>query len=575
MVVFSQLTSKHKVPMVRIQHRAQPKTTKPTAIVQVWLALAWMVIISLVIFNIYSFARTPGRDSSAFLYVAKGILSGEVPYVDRWDHKGPLLYLFNAMGFILSGSSEIWWGLWGLQAAILLGTIHLARKIFEEAFGLASAIVAIIAYLLYYRIFAGVDNFSESYGLLFQFASIYIFYIYTKNGQLSNRNAFAIGCLGGLVFLMRANLIGLWLAIGLQWLFRKRIKNIGMAILGGIVTLSAFSLAFILVDGLPAFWDGAFAYNFAYSQSGFLDKIKATNFFASSFSTPMTLLLLLSYCLGLISCFKSRKRKSDRLMEMIVIAAPFEILLISIGGSQYQYEHYMLTSLPVITILIANLMNNITNYGTIKNLIYQRQKILFVSFLCLAAVLILGSFRQFREDFKGEFQKYIVYHSSSSWSEVCNRLDNEHRTLDIAWICLSDYINKNSRDRDKILAWGAESQIYLYSDRNSPSRFFYQYPLITENYTSKSMIDEFISDILAEKPLFIIDTMNGRLPPLDMSRRLSWNPPHGRYIDRSAEFQPLFDLVQENYSHVLSLGATGIKVYRRNLSVNENNLTTP
>ena len=46
-----------------------------------------------------SFIAKPGGDS-IFMYVAQGILEGEVPYLDRWDHKGPLLYLINAVGLL-------------------------------------------------------------------------------------------------------------------------------------------------------------------------------------------------------------------------------------------------------------------------------------------------------------------------------------------------------------------------------------------------------------------------------------------------------------------------------------------
>ena len=56
------------------------------------IRVAWTsVVITLLLFSLESFVRLPGRDSSAFLYVAQGILEGEIPYLDRWDHKGPLI----------------------------------------------------------------------------------------------------------------------------------------------------------------------------------------------------------------------------------------------------------------------------------------------------------------------------------------------------------------------------------------------------------------------------------------------------------------------------------------------------
>jgi hypothetical protein len=37
----------------------------------------------------------PNDDSAIFLYIGRAILNGQVPYVDIWDHKGPLLYYIN------------------------------------------------------------------------------------------------------------------------------------------------------------------------------------------------------------------------------------------------------------------------------------------------------------------------------------------------------------------------------------------------------------------------------------------------------------------------------------------------
>ena len=56
-------------------------------------AAAWAIIFTaLYLLALDSFIGKPGVDSSLYIYVAKGILEGELPYVDRWDNKGPLLY---------------------------------------------------------------------------------------------------------------------------------------------------------------------------------------------------------------------------------------------------------------------------------------------------------------------------------------------------------------------------------------------------------------------------------------------------------------------------------------------------
>ena len=47
--------------------------------------------------------------------------------------------------------------------------------------------------------------------------------------------------------------------------------------------------------------------------------------------------------------------------------------------------------------------------------------------------------------------------------------------------------------------------MYLLSDRDAPTRFFYHHPLIKPNYANQSLREEFVSDIKEKKPKLIID----------------------------------------------------------------------
>ena len=40
----------------------------------------------------------PGTDNGVFLYGGQQLLAGKTPYLDFWDHKGPLIYFINAIG---------------------------------------------------------------------------------------------------------------------------------------------------------------------------------------------------------------------------------------------------------------------------------------------------------------------------------------------------------------------------------------------------------------------------------------------------------------------------------------------
>ena len=67
------------------------------------LGIAWAVVLALLLFLAAdTFLGEHHEDSSMMLYVGKGILEGDIPYLDRWDNKGPLQYLLNAAGSALA-----------------------------------------------------------------------------------------------------------------------------------------------------------------------------------------------------------------------------------------------------------------------------------------------------------------------------------------------------------------------------------------------------------------------------------------------------------------------------------------
>ena len=65
---------------------------------------------------------------------------------------------------------------------------------------------------------------------------------------------------------------------------------------------------------------------------------------------------------------------------------------------------------------------------------------------------------------------------------------------------------------DSVLIWGAESITNFESQRRSPTRFVYQYPLYTEGYADERLIEEFLEEIIKNKPRLIIDSRNPLTP---------------------------------------------------------------
>ena len=100
---------------------------------------------------------------------------------------------------------------------------------------------------------------------------------------------------------------------------------------------------------------------------------------------------------------------------------------------------------------------------------------------------------------------------------------------------------------DSILIWGGDAKLYVLSQRDSPTRFFYQYPLVKPGYANQTNRNEFISDIVDSRPTIIVDTENWRLSPLDPVARKAWRPTDRRYLHDPGTFKRFFDFVDTEY----------------------------
>ena len=491
------------------------------------LTLAWIVVLGvLLLLAADAFIGKPGKDSSAYIYIAQGILKGELPYVDRWDNKGPLIYSLNAFALLIHET----WGLWVVESFFLLGSAAFAFLTLRKSFGLLPAAFALALFLAFYaRFTAPGNNYTEQYGLLFQFLALYLF---LRSQDLPNpalsqaRFAslhLAIGALGAASFLLRPNLVALWLVIGIYWLVARgySLRKLAWAVVGGGSILLLVAGFFMATGAWSAFWKAVFVANVFYSDANFQDRLVVLWDLIRRMDL-FSLLVIVAWCTALYTLWRKRLR-GEASRGLIVVAAilfPLEVVSLSLSG--FSFKHYYLTVLPVAAVLLAYLAWFVA-----------RERLAAPTFL--SAVLLIGvfSFSFSQSQFTALSEKYL---------EEGLFAEDKHSLV-------GDRIRLLTQPGDRILVWGFNPRLYLYAGRDASTRFVGQAMLVKPSPISQELRELFLAELREDMPALIVDMRDLSFPPLDSVGRASWRPKHG-YIHDPEVHRPFFDFVEAHYARV-------------------------
>jgi hypothetical protein len=253
--------------------------------------LAWCVVASVCFVLVLSYSTSPlyphylatcgldGGDSGHFLTIAWGWMNGIIPYRDAFDHKGPLLYLCDIVGFVLGGGTR--YGIVAVQImAISITLVYVLR-----AFHLVSerrwpGVVGSLVFLFFLAYLYNAGNAGQEYSMPLISVSLYHASRYlsldpSERPDHDPHEAFVHGiCFGAVAMIQLSNclLIGTCVAaIMVLLLVKKRfanlLANIGAGLLGVAVMVVPFVIYFGVVGALSDFVFCTLIFNFSYSSS--------------------------------------------------------------------------------------------------------------------------------------------------------------------------------------------------------------------------------------------------------------------------------------------------------------------
>lgn len=479
---------------------------------RIW-ALALVMIMTLYTLLPNSPLNMPyaSRDSGVFLYSGWRILNGELPYTDFWDHKPPVIFYINALGLLLGKQSR--WGVWSLEFICIFLAAYLGLHLVKKHFGNVPALFSVVLWMRSLPTMNFGGNIATEYTLPLQFLCLWLADEIDHHPKPHLR-WFLMGLIGALIFFTKQTAIGIPLAIllyyTLKWLkegrLQKWLNNLLWFLMGAGTVGVGIILFFFLHGTLPEFWSAAFEYNFLYiaPESEFPDRV-GTLFGVPVFffltRTGLALFSLTGYAGSLFWFTRFRVGAKERWFPLVsigLINLPLEAM--AVGVSDRFYNHYYMTMLPILALFAAisvwALLLPLQKYRVPSYLIYT------VAVIGSAAILVVSN-----TDYKEHIEKSA-------------QLGNGE---------LIEYVQTTTSADDKVLLWGAQAEVNFFAERQSPTRFVYQYPLYLQGYTTEEKIIEFLDNVIKAQPILIIDTKNPFTPlydfPIqtkDIEERIEW-----------------------------------------------------
>ena len=419
-----------------------------------------------------------GMDSSVFRTIGMMMKNGYMPYLNSFDHKGPLLFLYNFFGGLINGQSGVWY----IEFISLYISICYFFKIARlRCNRILSYIVTIIASTMLIGYFDG-GNLTEEYALPFIVVSLYIFLDYVFNNNVDKKRLVLCGLSMGGVLLLRPNMIGTWIVFCIYILIdciRKKkyqeLKSFILYFLIGIAIIIIPVLIWLGINGaLSDFFNAYITFNFNY----------AANYSKIRLSTPTYVNLITS--IGhyvkefipmssiIISIYMIKEDKKNIVILLYILAV---IGLTCMSGMHY--NHYYIVLVPTIIFPLALFFEQISIFEKKnKSNIFS----LTIIILVIANIIIPG--------WRGSISKTMKLYANRNDKTISEEISK-----------VADIVKKETNDKDKISVYGSWDIIYLVSNRLHATKYSYQYPITK---VSSEIENEYFEELDEEKPKVIV-----------------------------------------------------------------------
>ena len=428
-------------------------------------------------------------DSGIFLYTGTVILDGGVPYLDSWDHKGPLLYLFNYFGILMFGNIS---GVFILEGTFLFLSLIICTFLWEKLTNKFVSLILALAFICSYFLTFSNGNLTETWLVPF----LLITYTLCASYLIDKKNlgryglelcSIAIGITIAIALMTRANNAMGITSMALFFIFLNKHslrQSLLLIISSSLIIIAPIAIWLMEKQAFEEFIQQYFYYNFFYIDESFsfslIDRIRNyKNLLQTGLFTPLWLLSLL--CIFYSFAFKQKSKTSE---EKLSIENIFLIILILELISQFisgrGYTHYICVVLPafvVFNLVFIRSTNFHGNFIKVKNVFSLFSHPLILIYIILLLIKMGG---------------------------VLERSQHFSITLEGSpQFTVAEYLRTNTEPEDRIAIIGSDVWLLVASNRKSASRISYTYPQMLSFDSERK---ERINNIFENKPKYIIQS---------------------------------------------------------------------
>lgn len=461
----------------------------------VQISIALLILFLLIMFMIRLNFKEMSfeRDEGTYAYMGKLLTEGKKPYSFFYEMKPPALYYMYGLMVAIFGTSvaALHIGFFLLNAITSVFMYFWVRKMFNPAAGTLAAVAYSIISTSAHA--SGLTIQSEHLLCLFVIPGLWLLWEAMDSNKIWQW--MLSGALLSWAMLIKQNALFFIAFAGLVMILHhflvKKEKGISSLIKPVLLFGSGVLIPIVIVLGIlltnGTFKDFIF-FIYEYPKSQYLSTIefpRGMGYLQNRFEAIKFDYEIIWYpaLIGLVAFWIFGKN----MFLKIVLTLLFVLSLLSIAPGLRFYGHYWIHFLPAIAVLFAAsiflLTDKLKTAGIIKN-----PQFIAMMILCVAFFINLSTNKNYYFNADPERVVRAVYGSN---------LFPESRKV-------SDYLNTKMTKDDKLVVFGSEPQIYLYTNKDAISRHFYCGNLVQNHPIVKDWVKEFKSDYAKANPKYAV-----------------------------------------------------------------------